>query len=115
MRSGRIQLKNVHGEKNAADISMKHSNLRDKLEKLDELYDCEFRDGRPAMAPATHTGQMERATITEADVEGAAKRKLRRGNGGETAEDGICDFYDPVMPHNVLAGELSPMRTPILW
>ena len=57
VRSSCVQLKKVHGKKNPADILTKQSISRDKPEKLDKLYDCEFRDGWLATAPATRTGQ----------------------------------------------------------
>ena len=51
VRSGRIDLRKVLGEKNPADLFTKHSLSRDRLMTLTSLFDCQFRGGRAESAP----------------------------------------------------------------
>ena len=44
VRSKRFDLKKVLGEENPADLFTKHSLSKERLEKLVELFDCQFRE-----------------------------------------------------------------------
>ncbi len=68
VRCQRLELKKVLGEENPADLLTKHSISRERLLKLLELYDCEFRDGRAESAPQVRTGDSGRTKIAEADA-----------------------------------------------
>ena len=52
VRSRRLDIKKVLGEENPADLLTKHSLPKDRLDKLVELFDCQFRDGRAEAAPS---------------------------------------------------------------
>ena len=56
------------GDENPVDLFTKHSISKERLEKLVELYDCHFREGRAQSAPARRTGLSEKVTIAEADA-----------------------------------------------
>jgi len=70
VRTGKINLKKVHGEANPADLFTKHSLTREKLMQLTRLFDCYFRDGRAASAPQLRRGATSKVRIAEADSEG---------------------------------------------
>ena len=52
VRRGDFELRKVKGEDNPADLFTKHMESRDKLNRLVSLYNCSFREGRAAAAPA---------------------------------------------------------------
>ena len=66
VRSVRIDLSNVLGEENLADLFAKHPFIRDRLMKLTALFDCRFASGRAATAPQTRTSTAPRVTMAEA-------------------------------------------------
>jgi hypothetical protein len=68
VRSKRLEIKKVLGEENPADLLTKHSLSKERLDKLVELFDCQFKDGRAETAPKTRTGQSDKKTIAEADA-----------------------------------------------
>ena len=51
LRRKDFELRKVLGDKNPADIFTKHLESASKLNHLVELFNCEFRDGRPEAAP----------------------------------------------------------------
>ena len=97
VRSRRLELKKVLGEENPADLLTKHSISKDRLEKLVELYDCHFRQGRAQSAPARRTGMSEKVTIAEADAK--IQSEWRGDAQGLNNVGGGCG---PRMPHNEL-------------
>jgi len=68
VRSKRLEIKKVLGEENPADLLTKHSLSKERLDKLVELFDCHFKDGRAETAPQTRTGLSDKRTIAEADA-----------------------------------------------
>jgi hypothetical protein len=68
VRSKRLEIKKVLGEENPADRFTKHSLSKDRLDKLVELFDCQFRDGRAETAPRTRTGPSDKKTMAQADT-----------------------------------------------
>ena len=68
VRSRRLDIKKVLGEENPADLLTKHSLSKDRLDKLVELFDCQFRGGRAEAAPQTRTGASDKKTIARADA-----------------------------------------------
>ena len=51
VRSGAIELRKVIGLVKPADLFTKHLTSRDRVNQLNELFDCEYREGRSAAAP----------------------------------------------------------------
>ena len=85
------------------------------LEKLVELYDLCFREGRAQSAPATRTGASEKVTIAEADARAAAadgsvgagsRKAQRRGGMAKTGDqrglNSVGVGCGPRLPHNEL-------------
>ena len=68
VRTKRIVLCKVDGERNPADLLTKHSLTRSKLMELVSIFDCDFRGGRAASAPQTRSTPGGRTTIAEAGV-----------------------------------------------
>ena len=67
VRSKRLDLKKVLGEENPADLFTKHSLSKERLDKLVELFDCQFREGRAKSAPALRTGTGSKQIVAGAD------------------------------------------------
>ena len=87
----------------------KHSISKERLEKLVELYDCNFREGRAQSAPATRTGASEKVTIAEADAraqsecpKGKARRNGTPGRGDAQGLNNVCGGCGSRMPNNEL-------------
>ena len=106
VRSKRLELKNVLGEENPADLLTKHSLSRERVEKLTEFFDCNFREGSCQSAAAMRTGQSEKQTMATADAceaiskraEKKAARSLKLHAVGAQEEK-----RGPFMPHVGLA------------
>ena len=86
VRSKRLEIKKVLGEENPADLLTKHSLPNDRLDKLVELFDCHFMDGRAESAPMTRTGHSDKKTMAQAD-----------------AMVGNIEEGSPVMPHTQMS------------
>ena len=56
VRTKRVDLRKVLGERNPADLLTKHSISRQRLDELVELYGCKYLDGRAASAPLARKG-----------------------------------------------------------
>ena len=98
VRSKRVDLRKIDGERNPADVFTKHSLTRERLRMLTKLFDCEYRDGRAASAPQTRTGQGVKRTMSEAMV----------------IREGIQEGCVPVMPHRVhTEEELDELYPPL--
>ena len=69
VRTGRIDLRKVAGERNPADLLTKHSISQQKLEELVTLYGCRYTDGRAASAPQVQKGASNRVTMADAEKE----------------------------------------------
>ena len=112
VRSRRFELKKVLGEENPADLFTKHSLSKERLEKLVELFDCQFREGRAASAPAMRTGASDKQTIADADRPGKARSKPLSGDSElSTVRAGQCG---PWMPHNELDNKELDLAYPSL-
>ena len=112
VRSRRFELKKVLGEENPADLFTKHSLSKERLEKLVELFDCQFREGRAASAPAMRTGASDKQTIADADRPGKARSKPLSGDSAlSTVRAGQCG---PWMPHNELDNKELDLAYPSL-
>ena len=68
VRTGRIDLRNALGEANPADIFTKHSLSRERLRMLTELFDCNFRGGRPDAAPRLREVPSNKVTMADTCV-----------------------------------------------
>ncbi len=66
VRSKRIDLRQISGEVNPADIFTKHAISRDRMMKLVELFDCRFQGGRAASAPQVRQSSGTKTTMAEA-------------------------------------------------
>ena len=87
VRSGRIDLRKVLGEKNPADLFTKHSLSRDKLMTLTGLFDCHFRGGRAESAPMLREVPSNKLSMAD------------------TCGVGTPEGPAPFMPHLQYAGE----------
>ena len=67
VRTKRVDLRKVDGERNPADILTKHSISRQRLESLITLYGCRYLDGRAESAPLVKQGASSRTTMAQAD------------------------------------------------
>ena len=63
VRSRRLAIKKVNGDRNPADILTKHSICRDRILKLLDLFDCKYVEGRAAIAPMMRTGNGSKQKI----------------------------------------------------
>ena len=63
VRTKRIDLRNVDGEKNPADLLTKHSISRQRLDDLLRLYSCRYIEGRAASAPLVRSGEFSKKTM----------------------------------------------------
>jgi hypothetical protein len=70
VRSQRIDLRKVDGERNPADLFTKHSLSREKLMALKTLFDCRFRGGRAKAAPQMRATPGTKRTMAEANAVG---------------------------------------------
>ena len=69
MRSRQIELRNVAGEVNPADLFTKQPISREKRMALTRLFDCEFRAGRPANVARTRATPGTKITTADVDWE----------------------------------------------
>ena len=53
VRTKRVDLRKVDGERNPADLLTKHSISRQRLDDLVKIFCCKYLDGRAASAPQT--------------------------------------------------------------
>ncbi len=96
VRSGRVDLRKVHGDVNPADLMTKHSLSRERMEKLVALFGGRFIDGRAASAPLMRRGDSSKATIDQ----GAKGVCAVGGNAENPVADPAGESpRDPVMPH----------------
>ena len=107
VRSKRIDLKKVLGEENPADLFTKHSLSKERLDKLVNLFDCQFREGRAKSAPALRTGVGSKQTVAGADRPTAAVTEAVLGVEGSSR----CE---PRMPHVCLGSEELDLLYPSL-
>ncbi len=70
VRSQRIDLRKVDGERNPADLFTKHSLSREKLMTLTTLFNCRFRGGRAKAAPQMRATPGTKRTMAEANAVG---------------------------------------------
>ena len=68
VRSGRIDLRKVLGDRNPADLLTKHSLSRARLEMLVGVFGCQFIEGRSDAAPLLRRGDAPKQTIADADL-----------------------------------------------
>ena len=66
VRTKRIDLRKVPGERNPADLLTKHSISRQHLEELVSLYGCKHLEGRADSAPLLRKGASSRMTMADA-------------------------------------------------
>ena len=59
VRDKSIELRKVRGDINPADIFTKHLPSREKINQLVGLFECTYREGRPAAAPLLRERQGE--------------------------------------------------------
>ena len=102
VRSGRVDLRKIAGEVNPADLFTKHSLSRDRVVKLTNLFDCQFRGGRAESAPKTGATTGTKSTMADQHIIAPVHRD---------GED------DPIMPPRTMtATELDlaypPMAAP---
>ena len=68
VRSGRVDLRKILGEKNPADLFTKHLSSRERVQMLVGLLGCRYTSGRAESAPLRRTGaQTGRVTMAEAN------------------------------------------------
>ena len=110
VRTRRVDLRKVEGEKNPADLLTKHSISRQRLEDLVTLFGCRYLQGRAASAPQVRRGESTRITMADADRDLGTNGQTEEeelalktvtavpADGPETAPPGETS---PVMPHLV--------------
>ena len=94
VRSGRVAVKKIPGERNPADLLTKHGMSADRIRTLVELHGGRYREGRPACAPQKKNGATGKTKISEAD------------HLCEIGMKGLSDVEaSPIMPHLTLEEE----------
>ena len=105
VRTRRVDLRKVEGEKNPADLLTKHSISRQRLEDLVTLFGCRYLQGRAASAPQVRRGESTRITMADAD------RDL--GTNGQTEEEELALKTVTAVPadgpETAPPGETSPV------
>ncbi len=104
VRTKRIMLCKIDGERNPADLLTKHSLTRDRMMHLTSLFDCVYRGGRSAAAPACRAAPGDRATMSDIMVMSEAPSQ------GEQGEQ----LLRPYMPHRALDAATLMSRHPPL-
>ncbi len=66
IRTGRVDLRKVLGERNPADLLTKHSLSRARLEMLVKLRGCKYLEGRAEIAPKTRKSASTKVTMADA-------------------------------------------------
>ena len=87
VRTGKVDLRKVDGEKNPADLLTKHSLSRVRLEMLVDLHGCKYIGGRAESAPKARKGAPPKTTTADATMDVNA------------LGDHTNDVPDPEMPH----------------
>ena len=128
VRTGRVDLRKVLGERNPADLLTKHSLSRERLEMLVALHGCKYLAGRAGSAPKMREGETTRTTMASegggligaaGDGNGAAHKSARvvvvdgSVDGGTLQGSGApdedarrhLDSGSPTMPHLYLRGK----------
>ena len=100
VRDGTVELRNVRGEVNPADLFTRYLLSREKSEHLAKLFSCEYRGGRAASAPMLRTQgalvDMSAATpVYHADFEAYTREAA---------------LHDPhVLPHHYSSSDVEAM------
>ena len=68
VRTKRVDVRQVDGEQNPADLFNKHSISRQRLDNLLKLYGCRYIEGRAASAPLVRSGEFSRKTMASAHL-----------------------------------------------
>ena len=89
VRCRRFQLRKIPGESNPADLLTKHSQTRDRLNKLVRLQGCVYTGGRAESAALTRTEGLQ--------------KDLGRNDPAMAILPSI--LIDPVMPHRVFGAK----------
>ena len=63
----RVDVREVLGDENPADLLTKHGLSRERLDKLVKLHGCSYRGGRSEIAPLARTDKTDRVTMANAD------------------------------------------------
>ena len=66
VRSGKVDLRKIAGDKNPADLLTKHSLTEARLEMLVNVFGCRYLDGRAASAPKERKGASNKFTLADA-------------------------------------------------
>ena len=94
VRTRRVDLRKVDGERNPADLLTKHSISRQRLEDLVEIFGCKYLGGRAESAPQTKMGSSDRVTMAQAD-----ETLAFTGQSGSGSADTELGETSPIMPH----------------
>ncbi len=107
VRSRRLELRKVDGERNPADLLTKHSLSRKRMEMLVDIFGCQYLDGRAESAPQLRRGESMRTTMAQAS----------EGLGAVQGDDGNeedQEWLQPVMPHLAYSHDEMDARHPRL-
>jgi len=95
VRTKRIDLKKVDGERNPADLLTKHSISRQRLDDLVRVFGCRYLGGRAESAPQVRIGDSSRVTMAQAD----ASINSATSSNGSGAPPAASEETSPLMPH----------------
>ncbi len=109
MRTKRVDLRKVDGERNPADLLTKHSISRQRLEDLVEIFGCKYLGGRAQSAPQTKVGGTGRITMAQADETLASTIA-----GGAETPHTSQEEASPIMPHMRYSAEQLDKLFPAL-
>ncbi len=102
VRTGRVDLRKVHGLVNPADLFTKHSLTRERLMDLTKLFDCNFTDGRAATAPRLRTTPSSKTTMADAADPRYNVLAVMRGDCEDEEEPGELLFPHLAFSEDVL-------------
>jgi hypothetical protein len=116
VRTKRVDLRKVLGERNPADLLTKHSISRQRLDDLVELYGCRYIGGRAESAPLMRKGESSRPTMADSphllataqDVEVTSDDHVSgtgTSHGSGTPQECPHGSGSPSMPHNEHAAD----------
>ena len=106
VRSKRLVIKKVLGEENPADLLTKHSISQERVNKLAELFDCKFADGRAESAPKLRNAETSKATIGKADeLNGLRAQEEQERCAGQK---GLYGDFQPVQGDHLPGSDIQP-------
>ena len=98
VRSRRLELRKVDGERNPADLLTKHNLSRGRMEMLVDLFGCKCIEGRAESAPLLRRGDSTRTTMAQVP-KGLGTIRSGDADGHSPEDEKDRERMQPIMPH----------------